>query len=212
LSSFQSANQLIRMLLVGVPVAMAMIGTIRWLPIGVHSFYIAGIVLQLLAVVAMLYATFKIFRIKSVTMLPAWSAILATGLFFFMIGAGLASPVVWHEYAFLAYPYITIIAVMSMSLTWFSDWLQQTGRASARAEQTAQGLPPWVQEWLVALMRWVRQVLLMLAPLTSGAWIKPVRETLNKSALNKPIIFAGGWRLAITLFVFIVLMVVWLAA
>lgn len=211
-AAFKSASQLTRVLLGGVPVAMAMIGAIRWLPIGVHSFYVVGTVIQILSVVAMGYALFKLFRVMPITMLPAWSAIAATGLFALLIGTGLAHPVIWGEYAYLAYPYITVMAMMLMLLTWFSGWLLQTGRTPTLTEQPVSALPVWTQEWRIAIRQWARQGWLVLAPLASGVWLKTAQHIVSSRVFPKSVGFAGGWRFAITLFVLLVLLLAWLAA
>ena len=58
---FKSAPLSKTLLLGGVPVAMGLLGVVRWLPFGERVFYVFGMVTLMMGVAAMLHATLRLF-------------------------------------------------------------------------------------------------------------------------------------------------------
>jgi len=207
-AAFRSGSQLSRLLLSGVPVAMAMLGFVRWLPLGTQASSSAGAVMLLVGALTLLYAVAQSYKSSLITNLPAWSSIAASGLFSLMLGTGLAHPGVARDYLFLVYPGIVIIGVIPMVLVLISDRLQRTYRSQTVQDQHERNPSPWVAGWLDAFLHWTREVERKLAILSPQA-----RQQLavNKLGMKIPIALRGGWRLAITTFVLIAVVLACLA-
>ena len=104
--AFRGARPPVALLLGGVPVAMGLLGMVRWMPLGEIAWPGAGWILVGLGGAAMLRAVMAGLPRRKRDSLPASAAIFATGMFTIAVGAGLADPAVWDRYGDLATLYI----------------------------------------------------------------------------------------------------------
>jgi len=137
-ASYRSAPQPAALLLGGVPVAMGLLGLVRWLPLGDVAIATLGTLFQILGVVAILYSVARFFTCKDLTLRLAWIIVAATGMFIMVLGTGLAYPDVWQPYSFLIYPFIAAFGVlasaMSVVIRRIDDRRQSTGVVSAQTD------------------------------------------------------------------------------
>jgi formate hydrogenlyase subunit 3/multisubunit Na+/H+ antiporter MnhD subunit len=145
--SFRAAPRSAVLLLGGVPVAMGLLGAVRWLPLGETASQGPGSLIQVIGVAAMLYAAARALSWPRVTLLPAWIALGATGLFVVHLGRGLVNPDTWLHYEHLSYPFIAFLGVFITALTWMSRWLIHEHDRPAPVSGT-------VQTWLSRLEPW----------------------------------------------------------
>jgi formate hydrogenlyase subunit 3/multisubunit Na+/H+ antiporter MnhD subunit len=101
--AFRSVRPAVALLLGAVPVATALLGAVRWLPLGEIASPDLGLIIQGLGVAAMLYAILAGLIRAQLKLLPAYAAIIATGFFATTLGAGLADPAAWVQYGNLAH-------------------------------------------------------------------------------------------------------------
>jgi len=87
----------VALLLVGVPVAIGMLGAVRWLPLGEITTPGLGLTIQGLGVAAMLYAVLAGVKRTQLKLLPAYAAIIATGMLAIILGAGQAPALFPHR-------------------------------------------------------------------------------------------------------------------
>jgi len=78
---FRSTRPAVAPLLPGVPITIALLGAVRWLPLGEVSSPGLGLIIQGIGVAAMLYAILAGLKKGQQKMLPVHATILATGLF-----------------------------------------------------------------------------------------------------------------------------------
>ncbi len=120
-AAFSSSSRSTAVLLCGIPVAMGLLGTVRWLPLGQSSFYVLGTVLQFWGGTAILYAVAKLFGSLSPKLEPAWTTVMATGSFIVLLGGGLSYPALWREYGDLVYPLIALLGLLLALRTFTID-------------------------------------------------------------------------------------------
>jgi len=110
--AFRSARPAIALLLGGLPVAIALLGMLRWLPSGVPALSDPGAGIQWLALGAATYATIAGLMQAHPRSLLAYAAIVVTSLFVVMLGS---SPVQETVFLFILYLGFTLAALVSGS-------------------------------------------------------------------------------------------------
>jgi len=123
-SAFNAASLSRSLLLGAVPVAMALLGAARWLPVGEYSFSTLGMIIQMMGGLAVLYAAFRFFTYPYMKLFPAYGAIVDSGIFVAMLGVGLSYPATWHEYEYLIHPYIAALGIFLALLSVIISRLQ----------------------------------------------------------------------------------------
>jgi len=107
--AFRSARPATALLLGGVPVAIALLGMVRWLPAGAPALPDMGAGIQWLALCAAIYATIAGLMQSHPRSLLAYAAIVVTSLFATMLGSGLIQEPV---FLFILYLGFTLAALV----------------------------------------------------------------------------------------------------
>ena len=94
-AAFASVWPVVALLLGGIPVATGLFGLLRWLPLGEARLPGLGIIIQSIGVAAIVYAVAIGIKPGQLKKLPAYTCIIANGLFVIGLGAGLASATTW---------------------------------------------------------------------------------------------------------------------
>jgi len=210
-ATFSSATRSTALLLGGVPVAMGLLGVMRWLPLGEHAFNVSGMVMQILGVAAVLYAVLRFFTQASVKSLPAWTAVALTGLFIAALGAGLADPSVWRQYESLAHPFIASVGLLLAALTFVAGRMGDTRQSPAASSQWVEAMSRWLARWMGSVQRWAEDRLSGFQSLWCVSWQKILKKNLRILDWQKTMGFMGGWNARITMFVLLALALAWLA-
>ena len=111
--AFRSTRPAIALLLGGIPVAMALLGMLRWLPAGVPALPDPWAGIQWLALCAAIYATVAGLRQSHPRSLLAYAAMVVTSLFVTMLGS---APVQEASFLFILYLGFTLAALAMGSL------------------------------------------------------------------------------------------------
>lgn len=90
--AFRSARPAVALLLGGVPVAIALLGMVRWLPLGELSFTDLGVGIQWVGLAAAIYGTVAGLLQSHPRALLAYAGIVVTSLFVTVLGTGLGWP------------------------------------------------------------------------------------------------------------------------
>jgi len=210
-TAFNSAPRSTALLLGGVPVAMGLLGAVRWLPLGEHAFGVSALIIQGVGVAAMLYAILRFFTHVSVKSLPAWTAVALTGLFIVALGGGLAHPALWRQYEFIAYPFIALVAIFLATLTFIIGRMQGAHQFPVVASQRVEMMSRWVNGWTEGRHQWANDRLLGLQSLWRVSWLKAARQYQRILGGQKLRDLTNGWDVKITLFVLLGLAIAWLA-
>lgn len=209
-AAFNSGHRLTTLLLAGVPVAMGLLGAVRWLPFGEHAFYVLGMTILIMGMAAMLYAVTKFFMNPSLKILPAWSTVAIAGLFVVALGTGLAHPTVWSQYEYLKYPYLASMGIFLTALIFVCGRLQNKPQASNVDVHREEVLILWVKERIDVINRWAEESLLRLRSHWGGLLAKEVDQYQRIVDWEKPAVFMSRWSVIITLLVLLGLALVWL--
>ncbi len=213
---FASTRPALALLLGSVPVAMALLGVVRWMPVGEITSPDLGLIIQGLGVTAMLYAILAGVKRAQLKMLPAYAAIFATGLFTTALGTGLAESATWNHYGYLAYFFIVFLGFGLAILVAIIGGLQTRCHSTAAPEQKTDDSTPWFERWPGAVLHWSAQIGFDTLPRLRAAWLTEVGR-LRKIRVGKKILdgseyFLQRWIFAITLFLLLTMVFIFLAA
>jgi len=214
--AFGSARPTVALLLGGVPVAIGLFGAVRWVPLGEITSPGLGMMVQILGVVAMLYAILAGVKRAQLKLLPAYAAIFATGLYATTLGAGLADPDTWARYGNLAHLFIVSLGLGLAVLTAGIGWLEARRHCPATPAKLADNSKPWFERWSGAVVGWAAQMGFDTLPRLRASWrakmvcLWPVRAWLRTLASSERSL--QRWACAITLFLLLGIVVAFLDA
>ena len=208
---FKSASLSICLLLVGVPVAMGLVGALRWLPLGLSASVGPGLVILIIGITATMYAVVRLVSRSTLRMLPGWSTVAATGLFLAALGGGLIQPAVWLQYAYLQYPLLagmgTLLAVMTLIVGRSRDRHSDHDLAMDRVE----ALSRKVAQRGGVMLRWSQNRLHQIRCFWLALWLKTVQQASRVIDRLRTVNVVSQWSASITMFVLIGLALAWLA-
>lgn len=207
LAAFSSASRPGTLLLGAVPVAMAWLGAVRWLPLGEQSFYISGIIILLIGLSSVLYAALRLTTHRTATLLPAWSCIAVSGLLFMALGTGLIEHALWQRYEYLVYPFIalcgTLLAIIGFTVSPVLETAWQADSDALRVEGT--------DRWSGLFMQRFNRRVATLKSIWQSARLQTLKPCQHRVNYYKAGLLISGWSFAITLFVLLGLVMAWLA-
>lgn len=199
--AFHSARPAVALLLGGVPIAIGLLGMVRWAPVGEISFLDPALIIQGLA--AMLYAIVAGLKRAQLKLLPAYAAILATGLFAIALGTGLADPAAWNRYGNPAHVFIVFLGFGLAGLATVIRWLEARGHRFAAPARQADDSIPWFERWPGALVRLAARMGFDTLPRLRASWLAEVDRLRQlgvwKRTLDGSERLLQRWTFAITL-------------
>jgi len=216
---FRSSQTVVALLLPAVPITLAMLGTVRWLPLGEISSPRLGLIIQAIGVAAMLYAAISYVTAGTVqkkaqlNTLPVYIIILVIGLFFTAIGAGLVDPVTWDHYGNWVLYFIATLGFGMAVLITVSGWLQVRQHYPASQVEDSN---LWFERYSGIIVTWVWKTGRETLPRWRAWWLaKASRFWLLINAL-KNVLDASErtlqyWTFAITLFLLLGIAVVFVS-
>jgi multicomponent K+:H+ antiporter subunit D len=199
------------LVLIGGPIAMGLLGAIRWLPLGEMDFQGPWEVIQVMGIAAVLYAVAMLIMRATLKTLPAWATIAATGLFIAVLGTGLADPAVWRRYEHLAVPFIASLGIFMAALVFAIGRRKDTREPPSVALRRMETLSLWVGRRMGVGQQWVEDKSLGLQFLWRASWLKVVTQHQRLLNWQQSGVMADRWSAAITLFVLLGLVLAWLA-
>ena len=114
--TFRSARPAVALLLGGVPVAIALLGMVRWLPLGEISLPDLGMGMQWLGLVAAVYGTVVGLMQSHPRALLAYAGIVVTSLFVTILGSGLEWPLLGSTFQGVAHLFILALGLTLAAL------------------------------------------------------------------------------------------------
>ena len=205
--AFASARPAVALLLGAAPVAMALLGLVRWLPLGDAALPGAGLVVQGLGVLTLSYAVLAGVKRGRPKCLPARGTLFATGLFAIALGTGLGDPAAWHRYGDWAGLFIAAVGLGAALLVVAGGGLRQDA-----AEGRADDSPAWFECWPAAVVRRAARLGVDTLPRWRAAWqtwlMRLWRPRTWQRALDGSERFLQRWAVAVTLLVLLGMAVV----
>lgn len=210
--AFRSARPAVALLLGGVPIAVGLLGMVRWAPLGEISFPDVGLIVQGLGLAAMLYTMLAGLERAQLKLLPANAAIIATGLFAIALGTGLADPAAWNRYGNLAHVFIVSLGFGLAGLAAASQRLEARDHRSAALARQVYDSNPWFERWLGAVVHWAAGMGFDTLPRLRASWLAKVGRLRQvrawKRTLDGSERLLQRWTFAITLFLLLGMVVV----
>ncbi|MEJ2440270.1 MAG: proton-conducting transporter membrane subunit [Gammaproteobacteria bacterium] len=203
-AALRTVSPLPRILLAAVPVAMAMLGTVRWLPVEMVTAATAGYVLQVLGALMLVSASVKWLRARVGA--AGWGMLCLIGLFFFLFGHTLIQPSAWRSYAPFVSPYLAIMGIASCLLLLPSLRRNRAQAGDTLSAQTGHCLPERLLAWLSVLRRATVWSKLTVGTQANVTMLKNLGRALTASGGHKPVIPGGVWAFAVTVFVLLILL------
>lgn len=201
---FRSVRPAVALLLGGVPVAIGMLGAVRWLPVGEITSPGLGLTIQGMGVAGMLYAILAWLNRVRLERIPAYAAIIATGLYATILGAGLADPAEWNRYGNLAYLFIVSLGFGLAVLTTGIGWLKARRHIPAAPAIQAGDSSPRVERWAGVVLRWGARMGFDTLPRLRAPWLAEVGHLWQVRAWQRILDSwehsLQRWSFAITLF------------
>ena len=214
--TLRSSRPAVALLLGGVPVAIGLLGAVRWLPFGEITSPDLGLIIQGLGVVAMLYAIPAGVIRAQLKLIPAYAAIFATGLFATAPGAGLADPAAWNRYGNLAYLFIVSLGIGLAVLATAIWWLEARYHYPAIPAKQTDDSSMWFERWCGLAVRWAWQMGFDTLHRLRASWLTKMDRLWQVRAWQK--VLDGSerslqrWTLAITLFLLLGIVVAFVGA
>lgn len=118
-TAFRFVKPVSTVLLALVPVSVALLGLLRWLPLGEISSPVNGAIVQVIGVITMLFALISMLKMTDMNNKRVEHGIIfvMTGLFFTGIGIGLANAATWSIYEAWAYYYVAASGLVVLLVT-----------------------------------------------------------------------------------------------
>lgn len=200
-------------LLSAVPVSMALLGILRWLPLGEISMPVMALVVQTIAVIAVLYAAssglWGLWKKHSNKQLAIHAVLLISGVFMVLIGMGLADAAAWSRYENGLYILLAILGlVLAASLAIAARSLSHNNYSLTTATQADIGIDDtavWFERWTVSAGLWAAKFSRDTLPGWRDSWLSKARYLWLAVCRWKKVIrlyeySLRNWRVATTLF------------
>jgi len=183
--TFRSSRPAVALLLGGVPVAIALLGMVRWLPLGEITSPDLGVGIQWLGLTAAIYGTVVGLMQSHPRTLLAYAGMVVTGLFITILGSGLEWPLLGlavqgTAHLFILYLGLTLAALVLASVVTDKSKARRAlllaGRGAGAlllalapmmifflTRVPAGGDPHFADSWMVALWPWWMLCMTLLA-------------------------------------------------
>ena len=201
--AFRSVRPVVALLLAGVPVAIGLLGMLRWLPLGEISTPELGLIIQGLGWLAMVYAILAGLIQARLKLLPAYATIIFSGLFIIAMGMGLGDATAWARYGNQAHFFIVSLVLVLALLASATGWLDGRDQHSAKPAKLVADPKSWFERWSRIVVRWGGQMGFNTLPRLRAAF-QAAEESVRQMRTLKRVLDTGEcylqrWALAVTL-------------
>lgn len=206
-------------LLCAVPVTIALLGMLRWLPLGQITSPEMGLMLQGIGVLAVSYAVilmlFGLLKNRQKKLVVIHALVLIGGLFTVAIGTGLADAAVWNQYGNGLYYFIAGFGFFAVILFAITTGLQSTNNHSATTAVQADASTEWFEHWSASIVSWVGDVSDHAIPRWRSQWLAKMHHLLLlfdhlQSVMSVNERSLRVWSLAITLFLLLAVVLIFI--
>lgn len=200
-AAFNSVHVSKSLLLAGVPVAIGLVGITRWLPLGEPGLQGPWHIIQILGIIAIMYAALRFFTHASMQMLPAWITVAASGVVIMTFGTGLAQADIWNQYKHIIYPFIALLGISVAVLTFHVNRLPIKRQRPDVIGQRIETFALWTWRRISVLQRWIEGGVAGFMSFWRALRTKLGIQFQRILASLKPRTIMIGWSAAITIFV-----------
>lgn len=214
--AFRWSRPAVALLIAGVPIAMGLFGTLRWLPLGeIHSPDL-GLIIKSMGAAAMLYAVLFAMLQAQLKTLPAYIVVFFTGLYAIALGTGLTDPAVWRQYEYLAHFFIILMVISLSVLVAIIAWLETKYHYPVVHEKQTDKLHRYLEHFNGTVVNWFTAMRTETLSRMLTAWLAKAEQLKQayvwKKTLDSSERFLQSWTIAVTLFLFLGIVVVFMSA
>jgi NADH:ubiquinone oxidoreductase subunit 4 (subunit M) len=210
--AYRSARPPVVVLLAGVPVAIGLLGIVRWLPLGEITLPAMAMIAQGLGAAAMVYVLLSGLIQRQLKALSAYVTIFATGLFVVGLGTVLRNPDVWTTLAHMVPVFIFSLSIGLALLTTAISWLVDKVPSLHMQEKQSDNTTLWFERWSGKIVAQGRVMGLDTLPRLRARCLATAESCLQihawKKALQTGEFTLQRWTLAITLLLLVAMTVV----
>jgi formate hydrogenlyase subunit 3/multisubunit Na+/H+ antiporter MnhD subunit len=116
-AQYQSSLPANRLLVSLIPLSIAMLGAIRWLPLGEQAAAESGMLLQVAGTMTLLYALFRLYAPFNLPRVSGWISVASISLLCIALGSAFSDPLIWCEYANASTSLIAVTLLLLMLLS-----------------------------------------------------------------------------------------------
>jgi len=205
---FCASRPAVSLLLGGVPIAIGLLGMLRWLPLGEITSPESGLLMQSFGIAAVLYAVISGLIQRQLRLLPVNAIIFATGFYTGILGTGLADPALWKQYGHWVSYFIACFAVGYALLTIIISRLGTQCDHSAAMIKPLDNLSHRLQHHY-ALMRsyWNKNRIFSAAARQNYRAYSPIWKKILDNGEH----ILQRWNIAITVFLLLGIMVIFVS-
>ncbi|MDX2507384.1 MAG: proton-conducting transporter membrane subunit [Gammaproteobacteria bacterium] len=210
--AFRTARPPAILLLAAVPVAISLLGVVRWLPLGEIALPVVGMIFQAVGTVAIAYAVITWLMQRELKTLPAYVTIFATGLFTIAIGTVLDNPVIWKQYAELAIYFIALMAIAVALLTSAIGWREARKPSVDSLLKVSETTGLWFERWSAIIIRRASEMGFETLPRLRASCLTTTVSCLQidswKKAMQAGELILQRWPVAVIIFLLVCIMAV----
>ncbi len=204
--AFRHLTPVMSLLLYSVPVTIAMLGILRWLPLGKVSSPEIGFAVQAVGVITVLYAAIatviKLLKRTPPQELYVYGLLLLSGTFITIIGTELAYVNIWNIYSNWLYYFVTLIAASLAILLIATGWINN----NPTPENSSKIVPTtWFERWPASIVSWGANIGFNTLPKWNNWCINKIKQPFlfmlsQQDKLGYYEKTLQTWSIAITLF------------
>ena len=207
----QSASRSICLLAISVPVAMGLLGLLRWLPLGFPGFEVVGIVLLMMGIAAMIYSVIRLFSQDFMKLLSTWSTVVTSGIVSAILGTSLVQPTIWLQSAHFSYPFIAgasiFLVILNLTLS-----RKQDGQLAVDVDlRHIETIIKKLERCNTVFLRWTRDRRDEVRSSLRELWFKTFLPLSRIYVKFKSLTVVSQWTASLTMFLLLGLAMVWLA-
>ena len=213
--AFRSSRPAVAVLLAGVPVAIGLLGAVRWLPLGEIISPGTGFIVQGVGIAAMIYAILAGLIWSRLKTLPAYVIIFFTGFYATALGTGLTDPVSWNQHVNWAHFSIVLMVIGLVALVTLIWWLQTKYHYPAMHKTQTDDSNLWFDRLSSAVESWNRKKKFHNLPRKCVSFLTKAGHLIQLRAWQRMLDISEyslqRWTFATTLFLLLGLIFVFLA-
>jgi multicomponent K+:H+ antiporter subunit D len=203
--AYDSVRPAVRLLLWVVPVTTALLGIVRWLPLGVITAPIFGMLLLGIGGAGIFYGLLSGLTGTQRNQVPVCIGMVATGIFAMFLGAGVARPYLWNQYGTLV---PVFVAATGLGLTVaITNFLRLAKKDVNPTEASDPGAGLWFEQFQENIIYWGRRIGFYRLPAWRAGWIASwdgLWQTRKwHTVFDSWEHFLRRWSIAVTLFLFV---------
>ena len=212
-ATYRYAIRPLAMMLGGVPVALAVLGMMQWMPFSEEMNISLGAVCLAVAIAACIHAMY-VFMKKS-QLLPLMALLIASSVLLSFIGISIMDPKIWVDYGYLGLAFVSLLGVLPLALTTVMVRSGKLAETNVDPDKHVTILPPRTERAIHQVVRWFNTIFIQCESLRDAFYNK---MSLLQNDIRQRLLFLDAaessircWHWAMTCLAILVFLVAFIA-